>query len=321
MWLLVVIGIHAALPQSPVEDFIAQANDFKDKLYTAYDLGENDKVKSLSHKLKGVAANLRIEDAFEVLSIINTSNDADEIKKNLNIFYKIVAKLSGEEQTPKTQENKTSTNETQSIDLDNDTIDLGMDELEIDDQFDNSIVKNEKISFDDDLSKSTDEIKLDDTIDFEDDSSESTDEIKLDDTIDFEDKIEFQNDELDILDDEDFVLKDETTHNIKNDSPNYIYDKKSAAKELGVDTDSFNELFDDFIAESKLTIEKISNAIEQNDQNLWKKYTLRLKGMSSNMRLNKLDSDLDTLSKSDDATVAKEALSNIETSLEEILTI
>lgn len=91
------LGLPLDLIEEFIQDFIAQAKEFKDDIYSALDAGDFDKVKILSHKLKGVAANLRIEDAFEVLSVVNTSENSSEITQNLATFYKIIAKLAGEE--------------------------------------------------------------------------------------------------------------------------------------------------------------------------------------------------------------------------------
>ena len=90
------LGLPVDLIEEFIEDFVAQAKEFKDELYNSLNNGDNDNVKILSHKLKGVAANLRIEDAFEALAIINTSSDNTEIETNLDTFYKIISKLSGE---------------------------------------------------------------------------------------------------------------------------------------------------------------------------------------------------------------------------------
>ena len=91
------LGLPLDLIEEFIQDFIDQAHDFKEGLYSSLDKGDLDNVKILSHKLKGVAANLRIEDAHEVLSIVNTTTDIDIIKTNLDEFYAIIAKLSGEE--------------------------------------------------------------------------------------------------------------------------------------------------------------------------------------------------------------------------------
>jgi len=91
------LGLPLDLIEEFIQDFIAQAGDFKPELYASLNDGDIDNVKTLSHKLKGVAANLRIEDAFEVLALINATPDIAVIQTNLDLFYKIIAKLAGEE--------------------------------------------------------------------------------------------------------------------------------------------------------------------------------------------------------------------------------
>jgi len=88
------LGLPLDLIEEFIQDFIHQANDFKDKLYTA--LHENDIIllKSLSHKLKGVAANLHIDEAYQTLNAINSSDDIDLIASKLDTFYEIISKLS-----------------------------------------------------------------------------------------------------------------------------------------------------------------------------------------------------------------------------------
>ena len=95
------LGLPIDLIEEFIGDFIQQAYDFKDGLYSAVDNEDHETLKNLSHKLKGVAANLRIEDAFEALRIINTSTDTTEIQSNLDIFYSIISKLDKKEQQEK----------------------------------------------------------------------------------------------------------------------------------------------------------------------------------------------------------------------------
>ncbi len=87
------LGLPVDLIEEFIGDFIQQAYEFKDDLYISFQNHDFEKVKNLSHKLKGVSANLRIEDAFKALNIINTSHDNQEIKDNLDTFYKIIYKL------------------------------------------------------------------------------------------------------------------------------------------------------------------------------------------------------------------------------------
>jgi len=91
------LGLPVDLIEEFIGDFIQQSHDFHDELFEKVNSQDRDSIQTLSHKLKGVAANLRIEDAFEVLTIINTSHDFDEITANLKYYYHLIAKLEGDE--------------------------------------------------------------------------------------------------------------------------------------------------------------------------------------------------------------------------------
>jgi len=95
------LGLPVDLIEEFIEDFIAQAQEFRAGLYSSLEELDYDNLKKLAHKLKGVAANLRIEDAFEVLVVLNNSRDYDEVKTHLNRLYKIITKLSKQESVPK----------------------------------------------------------------------------------------------------------------------------------------------------------------------------------------------------------------------------
>ena len=92
------LGLPVDLIEEFIGDFIQQSHDFHDELFEASAKSDFENVKILSHKLKGVAANLRIEDAFEVLSIINNSHDETEVEASLKRFYQIIGKLEGKEE-------------------------------------------------------------------------------------------------------------------------------------------------------------------------------------------------------------------------------
>jgi HPt (histidine-containing phosphotransfer) domain-containing protein len=92
------LGLPVDLIEEFIGDFIQQSHDFHDELFEKAAVQDRETIQTLSHKLKGVAANLRIEDAFEVLTIINTSHDFEEIKANLKYYYYLVAKLEGDEE-------------------------------------------------------------------------------------------------------------------------------------------------------------------------------------------------------------------------------
>ncbi len=91
------LGLPVDLIEEFIGDFISQAHEFKDEMLEAATKGDFDNLKLLSHKLKGVAANLRIEDAFEMLAVINNSHDQTEVEAYLKMFYRTIAKLEGKE--------------------------------------------------------------------------------------------------------------------------------------------------------------------------------------------------------------------------------
>ncbi len=98
------LGLPVDLVEEFIQDFITQAQEFKPDIYEALQNGRTDSVRMISHKLKGVAANLRIEDAYEQLITINTSDNMDEVKRTLDRFYNYtLKKLAGEEVTPARQ--------------------------------------------------------------------------------------------------------------------------------------------------------------------------------------------------------------------------
>ena len=285
------LGLPLDLIEEFIGDFIAQAKEFKDQLYTAHDQGDIEKVKVLSHKLKGVAANLRIEDAFEVLSIINTSSNHDEIKLNLTRLYKIIAKLSGTDAPADIQKVETTTPSpsTTFVEEEDDEDDFAISFKDDDEDKDDFVEEaNDDIFNDEELSLDED-ISIDETL-----NQFDSDELSL----------EIDDEPLEITQTEDSVTKE--------------YDKNSVANDIGIDIESFNELFNDFINEGKLLVKDINTSIEERNIELWRRNALKLKGMSDNMRLDILKQDLDTLIQTDDIDIAKEVTDKIQSSLEKI---
>jgi len=329
------LGLPLDLIEEFMGDFIAQAMEFKDQLYTAHSQGDTDKVKSLSHKLKGVAANLRIEDAFEVLSIINTSDDVNEIRNNLNILYKIVAKLSsnGDAGIPPVQEAPEvamATPEIPQVQVE-EKIEIPIEEpqevkpeveqkpeaepeaisLDLDDE----IFLDEPIETEEDLTIDQDVEKVEDILDIKEDELPA-EEVLLEEpeiTLDFSEEELLKVDEIQP---EVSKIEDLQEESLKVDVIDY--DKSSVAKKLGLDVESFNELFEDYINEGKATVNKIVDAIEQDNSSLWKRQASKLKGMSNNMRIDILSSELDILISTDDINTAKEASDKLQISLEKI---
>ena len=88
------LGLAEDLIEEFIQDFISQANNFKDNLHNAILATDFINIKLISHKLKGVASNLRIENALELLTNINHSDNIEHIQRDVEEFYKIINILS-----------------------------------------------------------------------------------------------------------------------------------------------------------------------------------------------------------------------------------
>ena len=98
------LGLPTDLIDEFVGDFVVQAKKFRPDIEEAIAKEDFDTVQILSHKLKGVAANLRIEDALEVLTFINSSKDVKMLHEYLKLLFVIVHKLEHGANTPMPEE-------------------------------------------------------------------------------------------------------------------------------------------------------------------------------------------------------------------------
>lgn len=89
------LGLPSDLIDEFVGDFIIQAKKFRPDIEEAISSQDFDNIQILSHKLKGVAANLRIENALEVLTVINSEKDINKLEKYLSYLYQIIEQLEG----------------------------------------------------------------------------------------------------------------------------------------------------------------------------------------------------------------------------------
>lgn len=338
------LGLPVDLIEEFIQDFIDQSREFKNKLYSSFESGDTSTVKSLSHKLKGVAANLRVEDALEVLTVINTSDNLTEVKSNLDNFYIIISKLAGEKVKPTKKIKKSVTSATskkepiQDIESQNSNED---DDLKIDFK-DDIKIEDEKIEPEMQLEQKSESENEDDLLlSFKDDEQsyikvdipkelESKNDQEDDLVIDFKNENDYEQESLKELevepedkDDDDFTIdfkyddavETESTKNDKTQNPAneaaVKYNKESAAKEIGLDTESFNELFDDYISEAKTISSKINDAVQDQNNAIWISNAIQLKSMSDNMRVEDLTSELETLMNTKDVKVAKKASEKI----------
>lgn len=275
------LGLPVDLIQEFIGDFIQQSYEFKEDLFQAVLKGDMNNLKILSHKLKGVAANLRIEDAFETLSIINTSNDTVEIEANLKYFYTIVEKLEGKE--PSIQER--------------------VPDVSIPEKTENT--PSEPISLDDDIY----------TFALKGESPQIVEEKELFDDYLPEPSLEFEPAKT-ILE-EKFEIPLETVE-ISEPIATLHYDKIKISGELGIEHDFFDELIDEYKRDAFITAQEISAAISAFDTHAWRNSATNLKGISDNLRLNEISDELAILSKTNDAQEANKASKRLNKFLEQL---
>jgi len=298
------LGLPLDLIEEFIQDFIAQAKEFKPNIYASMEDGDVDNVKILSHKLKGVAANLRIEDAHEVLSAVSATSDMEVIRENLDIFYKIIAKLAGES----VEEDHIVEEEiSKPIDaFENDTIPL---DLKDDEDKISIVIDDNKKEIAEEKVSEKEEKEDADTIDISFDNN-APQKIEMP---------ELVNDEPLEIDLDDVSQTPEIAIAEESDIEDTIhFSKAEAAKEIGIDEASFNELFDDYIQESREILTNIKESLKNDDLQTCYSEALKLKGMSENMRVEEFMDELTTLVGSKDKNRMQKAAEKIDVLINKI---
>ncbi len=283
--------------QEFIGDFIQQAYEFKDELFEAALKSDMNNLKILSHKLKGVAANLRIEDAFETLSIINTSADLIEVEANLKYFYSIIEKLQGKEAS------------------DDEPFKEPIQEVQANIEFKEPAIEAPT------LNESSASLADDDIYSF---ALKEHEPLIIQEE---EQSPAFKLDEEDLYPainiDEEFTIEPvENEVVLENIVPEAIqplhYDKVFIASELGIEEDFFNELVNEYKVDAKRAGKEISTAISAFDTHAWKKTASQLKGISDNLRLSEISEELAILAQTNDAQEANKASKRLNGFLEQL---
>ncbi len=323
------LGLPLDLIEEFIQDFIAQAKEFKPKIYDALDSAEFDQVKILSHKLKGVAANLRIEDAFEALSVVNTSQNSDEILENLDTFYKIIAKLAGEEvlsQKRKEPETKIAPSSVVDEPVEESSEDLYDDLLDVDfeDDFATESVHDDDVPQKIDVAELADDDFVSTELDFkkiESDIEEISDLDKID-------LVELDDEEIEVVEDNDKEFDGDIASDLdefESASEDLFVDtdeiKERAAAEIGIDKESYLELFDEYVSESSAIISSMKKELENGDLDACRYEAMKLQGMSENMRINSFEKELELLVHSSESSQTQLLLDSLNVIQERLLKI
>ncbi len=334
------LGLPVDLIEEFIGDFIDQAHEFHDDLYASVNANDFDNVQILSHKLKGVAANLRVEDAFDVLSVVNVSKDTEEILPNLNHFYKIIAKLEGkeviEEAAPAPVE---AVEEPAKVVVDveeEEEYNIGIkqpeegpllidEEVNTDEMYDELLAKDEPVEEDDDIYG--DDLLLSPDTSFEPEPEVSNSSADLDDDIyadllsmpDDLDRHEAKTEAPAVIEDD---LYDDLLGAPENDTKatdatpavevKLNFDSQRTANELGIPLDIVQDFVQDFKEQISAHQNDFDAAISAKDiQGINKTATL-LKGMSDNLRLNEISEVLKGLQIEKDINNTTKALATLQ---------
>ncbi len=87
------LGLPESLILEFVNDFIQQARDEMKNFEHAYEKNDIETINEIAHKLKGVAANLRIEDMRQLMENVQHAKNPKEVEDELVNFYHKLAAL------------------------------------------------------------------------------------------------------------------------------------------------------------------------------------------------------------------------------------
>ena len=295
------LGLPIDLIEEFIEDFTGQAKEFQAEMYSALDENDLDSVSRLSHKLKGVAANLRIENALSAITAVNISKDPDIIKTNLDLFYRIMRKLGGEGVS--TAEKPVSVS----------TAAPTVEEVKIPDEEDDFV-----LDF-----KSDDEVLVEKL-----DSNDTIKDVEEDDfVLNFKEEMPIEDmdvqgkSELPELADDDYLTTDTGIEEESHSSTKVVdvsYSKELSANAIGLDMETFEELFVDYIQDSRGISSNIHQALAQNNLEKCVKEARILKGMSTGMQVKEFTLELESLISASDKNEMTKAIEKIDNVIEQI---
>ena len=296
------LGLPVDLIEEFIEDFIGQAKEFKAEMYSSLEKNDIDNVAILSHKLKGVAANLRIENALSAITTVNISKDPDVIKTNLDLFYRIMRKLGGGDVSISEEpiSVSTATPTVEEVKMPDDE-----DDFVLDFKDDEEVVKKEEkiaqTQEDDFVLEFKEEAPIEDV-----EAPEKIDMPDLDDDLNLATDIEVEEspEMQEPIDTKEVV--------------EVSYSKELSANAIGLDMETFEELFTDYIKDSREISSKIHQALAQNNLEKCAKEARILKGMSTSMQVKEFTLELESLISVADKNEMTKAIEKIDNVIEQI---
>lgn len=293
------LGLPVDLIEEFIRDFINQSHEFHDELFESAAKSDFDNVKTLSHKLKGVAANLRVEDAFEMLSIINNSHDQTEIEALLKSFYHTIDKLEGKE-VPSAAASSTAAEP----DISSEPAPEALPEEDI---YSFDVLDTKPSETDQNLpsqAESNDLYAVEELIPDSIPAPPAEENIDHADNLPAEEEYELPPMDMSVLNEK---LSEKVPEPAEPVAP-YHYNAQKAADELGLDIELIQELKQDFISDAKQLKIDLEASILSLQSDKWQKTASQLKGSADNLRMQEIASVLQTLTQTADPLQAEQAM-------------
>ena len=296
------LGLPVDLIEEFIEDFIGQAKEFKAEMYSSLEKNDIDNVAILSHKLKGVAANLRIENALSAITAVNISKDPDVIKTNLDLFYRIMRKLGGGDVSISEEPISVSTAAptVEEVKMPDDE-----DDFVLDFKDDEEVVKKEE--------KIPQTQEDDFVLEFKEEAP--IEDVEAPEKIDMPDL----DDDLNLVTDIEVEESPEIQEPIDTkEAVEVSYSKELSANAIGLDMETFEELFIDYIKDSREISSKVHQALAQNNLEKCAKEARILKGMSISMQVKGFTLEIESLISAADKNKMTKAIEKIDNVIEQI---
>lgn len=311
------LGLAVEVIEEFIDDFVEQAQSVKDELLAATHKKEFKDVEGISHKLKGVAANLRIEDSLEVLTKINSSHNQHELEVLIDHFYDLIVRLG---------ESKISALNTQDDVPEEILLNLDLDEGEGEKNIKEDVVLDESSLAQPNINQEEKEfieedhllLSIDEDVPQENLPNETVHQMEGDSlnletfdeipqTTPNKEPSQYIEDDALSLDSFEEIPQNEDTLSIISESdsleielPDLNFNPLQASQEMGIDMELFGELLEDFKIDSLEHLTNIKNAINANDFTDLQKNAEIFKDISDNLHIQEISTTLTTLKESQD---------------------
>jgi len=296
------LGLAVEVIEEFIDDFIAQALQVKQELLGAIHKKEYATVKEISHKLKGVAANLRIEDSLEVLTLINASENQNELVVYVNHFYTLIDRLHQNNEALK----PLNTQEEEEIEAPL----LSIDEAISFDEEDTP-QENESVSTNEDprQEEDNDEELLGLDLDIEIPQEEET-AAKI--SAEESSQQENQDDDTMLLSIDEDIPSQEDLHPLETNLPDLNFNPLQASSEMGIDMGLFLDLLEDFKNDIPHYIQTLRQANVQENFETLHQTTQTLKDISDNLHIDEISTTVRSIQESKDSNEIKHLIDILE---------